>query len=233
MMVKRSLINIFIFIILISCKEKPKSDQNFDLAIDKFKKQGLNRIDITQKKLPYLTKTNLDPIWNEQDSNILFIPAFSFQNQNNELITEKSLEGKITVICFFYTRCSGFCPRIMQNMNLIKKNFESEDIYFLSYSVTPDIDTPNILKQYGERTGYTKSKWNLLTGDKDKIYKLARETFNADTNTFEKKSSNDFIHSEQIYIIDSKRRLRGIYNGNVNGDIERVIVDLKNLMSLG
>lgn len=219
---------------LFACDENRQENRNFEVAIEKIKKENLDQISRPKENLPYLAHKNLDSVWEEENPDIIKIPSFSLQNQAGQKVGQEKLKGKITISCFFYTKCSGICPRVMQNMKRIKAEFENDrEIYFLSFSVTPDIDTAEVLKKYIQFTGFGKVNWDLVTGDKTEIYKLARNTFYADTNTGETKSKDDFIHSEQLYLIDSNLKLRAIYNGNINGDIERIIKDIRKLKKLG
>ncbi|MCB1176263.1 MAG: SCO family protein [Leptospiraceae bacterium] len=227
---KQFLFNLFLFILLISyCKEVNSSgNDDFQQAIHDFKSKGLDKVESPGKGLPFLATEHFDLPWNSEDKDIIKIPNYNFKNQNNNFVTHKKMNDKISIACFFYTQCGGYCPLIMKHMKKIRDAFpDDKNIYLVSYSVTPDYDTPKVLTRYSNTTGFGKFNWDLVTGDKKEIYKLARETFNADTNTLTPRTSNDFIHSEHIYIIDSKRKLRGIYDGNVNGDIERVIKDVK------
>lgn len=220
------LISLAAAILLSFCGKEDRNNQDFEKAVRGFKNDKSDRIDRPRKSvLPFIAGRSMDPVWDINNPDIITVPKFVFTDQKGRTVTEKSLDGKISVLCFFYTRCRGFCPSIMRNMNRIREK-AGKNLHMTSFSVTPDFDSPDVLKKYSDSTGYGRENWDLLTGEKDKIYSIARNVFNADTDTFEKKSKDDFIHSEQIYIIDSKRRLRGVYNGNVNGDIERIIEDL-------
>ncbi len=226
-MEKLYLISLAAAMLLSFCGKENRNDEDFEKAVRRFKNEKSDRIDRPRKSvLPFIAGKSMDPVWDINHPEIITVPEFAFKNQKGSTVTEKSLDGKITAVCFFYTRCRGFCPSIMRNMNRIREKTGTA-LHMTSFSVTPDFDSPEVLKKYSDSTGYGRENWDLLTGDKDKIYSIARNIFNADTDTFEKKSKDDFIHSEQIYIIDSKRRLRGVYNGNANGDIERIIEDVQ------
>lgn len=224
---KLYLISLAISLLFSFCKKEKGNDEEFKKAVDSFKKDKSDRIGTPQKSvLPFIAGRSMDPVWDINDPEIITIPKFSFKNQKGATVTEKSLDGKITAVCFFYARCRGFCPVIMRNMNRIREKTGAA-LHMASFSVTPEFDTPEVLEKYSSSTGYGRENWDLLTGEKEKIYSIARNIFNADTDTFEKKSKDDFIHSEQIYIIDSKRRLRGVYNGNAEGDIEKIVEDIR------
>ena len=106
------------------------------------------------------------------------IADFELTNQNGEKITNKNYKDKIYVADFFFTRCQTICIAMAYNMselqNLYKKDTE---IMFLSHSVTPEIDSVTVLKEYADRKGVIDGKWNITTGTKTHIYELARKSY--------------------------------------------------------
>jgi len=96
----------------------------------------------------------------------------------------------------------------------------------LSHSVTPEIDNVAQLKRYAEKKGVNAKKWNLVTGDKKEIYKLARKSYlavkdNGDGGPF------DMVHTENFMLIDKKRQIRGFYDGTNAEDIDRLLEDIQ------
>ena len=86
----------------------------------------------------------------------------------------------------------------------------------LSFSVTPDIDTPEVLKKYAIKKGVDDSRWNLVTGDKKEIYYLARKSYLA-VKTGKPEELYDMVHTENFILVDKNKRIRGFYDGtNLN-----------------
>ena len=107
------------------------------------------------------------------------VPSFEFLNQDSLLISDKDYEGKVFVAEFFFTSCPSICPIMSKNLVEIQNEFSSsENFGIASFSITPDYDTPRVLKEYAERYGMTDLDWHLMTGDKTKIYDLANSGFN-------------------------------------------------------
>ena len=105
------------------------------------------------------------------------IDNFSLVNQNNEIITNETYDGKIYIADFFFTTCPGICPIMKENMIVLQDEFiNDDDILLLSHTVTPEIDSVPILKKYSQEQGVVDSKWNMVTGDKNQIYDLARKS---------------------------------------------------------
>ena len=106
------------------------------------------------------------------------VPAFSFTNQNGEVVTDKDYLGKVYVVEFFFTTCPTICPRMNRNLVEIQNEFKDfKDFGVASFTITPEIDTPEVLKAYAERYGVTNPNWNLMTGDESKILDLANVGF--------------------------------------------------------
>ena len=154
------------------------------------------------------------------------IADFELTNQNGQKITNKNYKDKIYVADFFFTRCQTICINMAYNMgelqNLYKKDTE---IMFLSHSVTPEIDSVTVLKEYADRKGVIDGKWNITTGAKKHIYELARKSYFAvlDEGTGDE---NDFIHTEQFVLVDKEKRIRGYYDGTEKEDMEKLKKDI-------
>lgn len=159
------------------------------------------------------------------------IADFSFTNQNGKTITQKDYQGKIYVADFFFTTCGSICPKMTNNMvwlqNKIKNN---PKVLLLSHSVTPDIDSVPVLKKYALEKGVIDSKWNLVTGNKKDIYYIARKSYLA-VKTGKPSQMYDMVHTENFVLVDSKRRVRGFYDGtNLDGPTEPGIKNVKQLL---
>ncbi|MDC1365070.1 SCO family protein [Algibacter sp.] len=155
------------------------------------------------------------------------IADFSLTNQNGKTITQNTYKDKIYVADFFFTTCQTICPIMTDHMVEIQKEIiDDPDVMLLSHSVTPEIDNVALLKRYAEKKGVNAKKWNLVTGDKKEIYKLARKSYlavkdNGDGGPF------DMVHTENFMLIDKKRQIRGFYDGTNSEDIDRLLEDIQ------
>ncbi len=180
---------------------------------------------INKKSLPIITPRDV----NEElvDSTISHkgynhkIAPFSFINQNGDTITEKDYEGKIYVADFFFTTCQTICPKMTTNMAWLQEKVkDNNQVKLLSHSVFPDEDTVSELKKYAIKNGVIDSKWNLVTGEKKEIYKIARQSYLI-VKTGSVSEMYDMVHTENFALIDKKGRIRGFYNGtNLNTKVK-------------
>jgi len=136
------------------------------------------------------------------------VPAFSFTNQNGETISNKDYEGKVYVVEFFFTTCPTICPRMSKNLVQIQNSLKDfENFGVASFTINPEYDTPEILKQYAENYGMTNPNWHLLTGDKDVVFELANTGFNLYTAQDEE-IEGGFAHSGNFALIDKNGFIR-------------------------
>ena len=185
--------------------------------------------------LPYYNEPDFTPIFitdkTEVESKIKHIIAdFSFLNQDSILISQKAIEGKIHIANFIFTSCGSICPKMTTNLKIVNDSLKNHsDIVLLSYSVTPWIDTPPVLKNYKAKNEITNPNWHFLTGSKKDIYSLARKSYFAEEDFGFSKDSTEFLHTEHFILVDKTKRIRGIYNGTLELEMQQMLDDIKNL----
>ncbi|WP_299434838.1 SCO family protein [uncultured Maribacter sp.] len=171
--------------------------------------------------LPFFNSANFTPEWNVATHKI---PAFSFTNQLGNTITNATYKGKIYIANFFFTICPGICPKLTNNMILLQKHYADDtNVMLLSHSVMPWYDTVKVLSNYAKTNRIDNLKWNLVTGNKDSIYAIARKGYFADEDFGKTQEENNFIHTENFILIDKKGHIRGVYNGTIEMDLKRLI----------
>jgi len=155
------------------------------------------------------------------------ISDFSLINQNGKTITQEDYKDKIYVADFFFTTCQTICPIMTDHMVQVQNKLKNDsEIMLLSHSVTPEIDSVAQLKKYALKKGVDATKWNLVTGEKKEIYKLARKSYLA-VKTDGNGDEYDMIHTENFILVDKKKRIRGFYDGTDDLDIEQLLKDIE------
>ncbi|WP_309640036.1 SCO family protein [Flavobacterium sp.] len=183
-----------------------------------------------KKTLPIFNPSDVNP--ELVDSTVQYIQKyhtisdFSFTNQNGKTITQKDYEGKIYVADFFFTTCGSICPIMTTNMVDVQKAFlHNPKVMLLSHTVFPETDSVPVLKKYAIEKGVDDRKWNLVTGDKKAIYTMARKSYLA-VKLGKPSELYDMVHTENFVLIDTKRRVRGFYDGTKKEEIQRLIDDI-------
>lgn len=188
------------------------------------------------KQLPIYTPAMVNPelvdslIQHQNNKQRHKIADFSFTNQNGITITQEDYKDVIYVADFFFTTCPTICPIMKDNMVWLQDQIkEMPDVKLLSFSVTPDIDTSEVLHQYAKEKGVIDEKWNMLTGDKKDIYYLARQSFLA-VKTGSPEEMYDMVHTENFILVDKKGRIRGFYDGTLLNEEKEDTKNVKQLL---
>lgn len=159
------------------------------------------------------------------------VKGFSLYNADSILVSEKIMEDKIAVADFFFTNCQTICPKMTLQMMRVQHAFKDDpDVVIMSFTVDPLNDVPSVLKAYGEKHNAISGKWHFITGSKDSIYDLARHSYFV-TAMEGDGVVDDFVHSEQVVLIDKEKHIRGFYDGTEPTEINKLIEDIKVLRS--
>ena len=211
-----------------------------DISRSESRSLKLDNFEKNIKPLPYLLMNN------ERKK----VPEFNFVNQNGEFVSDNDYIGKVYIVEFFFTTCTTICPVVNTNLIHIQNSFTKfSDFGIASFSINPEYDTVDILNQYANENGIVNSNWNLMTGDRSEIYKLANDGFNLYTA-----ASSDFIdgfeHSGYFALIDKQGFIRCrndefgnpkvYYKGSVNymdkldsnGEAEEITILKEDLLKL-
>jgi len=151
-------------------------------------------------------KTVTDTIWHK-------VKNIEFTNQLGKKVSLNDLKGKILVIDFFFTRCPSICPGLARSMKRLQDSFLKNDsiVQFISISVDPEHDSVPQLRKFADRINANHDSWWFVTGNKEEIYDLALNELKAGLADTEVDSA--FIHTENFFLLDSSRVVRGWYNG--------------------
>jgi len=182
--------------------------------------------------LPFYNSEEFSPVWLDPEDKELDgfhqVPQFQFVNQNGSSVTSESYDDKIYVATFFFATCPGICSPINNRLLTVQEAIsDKEDVRILSHSITPEIDTVSVLSDYASEHDIDASTWDLVTGERDKVYTVAKDGYFASEDLGESEAEGDFKHTENILLIDRNGRIRGIYNGLSRNAMLNVIADIE------
>ena len=168
-------------------------------------------------------KTVPDTIWHK-------VKNISFTNQLGQKVSLNDLHGKIIVIDFFFARCPSICPDMAKAMKKLQKSFEQnpEIVQFISITVDPEHDSVPQLRKFADKLNINHDTWWFVTGDKKEIYDFAFQEMKAsiaDSNV-----DTAFIHTENMFLLDTNRIIRGWYNGLDTLKQAQLAMDIPTLM---
>lgn len=153
------------------------------------------------------------------------VSPFQLIDQDQTSFTEKALRDKITVVNFFFTQCTGLCPRLSKEMTLLQKRFARlEDFQLVSVSVDPGNDTPEKIAEFIELHGISTRNWSLLTGPESIISQLMVEDLKVPM------VEDPRLHADRLVLVDRNLKVRGSYSlsntdaiGRLPRDIRRIV----------
>lgn len=145
---------------------------------------------------------------------LVIVPEWSLINHNNEKVHKHDFLGKILVVDFFFTSCPTICPKLTQAMKEIYERFKhNKDIIFLSISVDPEVDTPEVLKKYLSDHHINYDNWLALTGSSHDIVDVVINKMKIHIGNKEPihgvDSIYDIPHLSELVLFDKEGNLRG------------------------
>ncbi len=180
------------------------------------------------------------------------VPDFSLVERSGQSVTLADLRGKVWIATFVYTECKETCPLQTAYMAQLQKDLGAEpDLRFVSITVDPKHDTPEVLREYAKRYGADPERWLFLTGKKSVIHHLAQDGFRLSVQDVEPDEGTQgtslwpfgprpayashgskglVIHSSRLVLVDRHARVRGMYPGTEPDAVQRLKRDAVKLL---
>jgi len=153
------------------------------------------------------------------------IKPWSFIDQGGRVSDTSVTSGKIYVANFFFTTCPNICKDMTSSLkDLTYRYRDFDDLVVLSHTVNPDFDKPDVLRKYAQENKIDTTRWKLLTGSEESLYAQASKEYLLPIQKVA--GGKDFIHSENLILVDRQRHIRGIYDGTKSHEIKRLIEDI-------
>lgn len=158
------------------------------------------------------------------------IEEFTYTNESNESFGLSQLQNEVWLADFIFTNCTSVCPPMSANMSKVQQKFEDEGLKvpIVSFTVDPERDTPEVLKEYADRYGANLETWHFLTGYTfEEIKKLSEKTFKSPLHK-PVEGDDQFTHGVYFYLVEGNRIVK-TYNGVSDVPIEAIVEDVKTL----
>ncbi|RKR84157.1 protein SCO1/2 [Mucilaginibacter gracilis] len=159
------------------------------------------------------------------------IPPFSFVDQSNRPVGNQTYKDHIYIADFFFTSCPTICPVMSRNLKKVYDQYaNAPGLMFLSYSIDPKYDTPEVLSRYADKLGVNASRWHFVTGNKDAIYTLAEKGYYSPARK-DDGANGGYVHSGGLFLVDRNGHMRGVYDGTSDEEVAQLLRDVKTLMT--
>ena len=154
------------------------------------------------------------------------VPDFRLTDQQSKPLALSDMMGKIWVADFIFTYCPTICPAMTQEMARLQSEFVADPVYFVSFSVDPARDTPEVLARYATEYGADDRRWHFLTGEKEGIYELAKDGFSLAAGH----KGSEILHSTRFVLVASDGRIYGHYDSRSTPAMLRLRRDISALL---
>jgi protein SCO1 len=167
-----------------------------------------------------------------KNDTISVVQPFAFVNQDGKMVTDKDVEGKVYVAEYFFTTCTGICPRMNNNMRTVYDKFKNEKHFLiLSHTCDPERDSVAQIKKYADSMQVNTAKWIFLTGRKDSLYTMARNSYTIDdpannVNVI----ADDFLHTQFWALVNKKGEVKKVYDGLKPTEINAMMKQISKLL---
>lgn len=175
------------------------------------------------------------------------VPAFEVTSHDGEVITRQRMLGKVWVCDFFLTRCNGICPTLGRTMadlaDELSRDPALDDVKLVSFSVDPEHDTVDQLKQYRKinmgvwdrgsqaRQDEINRRWvHARAQAQEPFWELVREGFKLYVGPSENDPTTPVAHSGRLVLIDQRGQIRGYYDGLSQADMPALLADIRRLV---
>jgi cytochrome oxidase Cu insertion factor (SCO1/SenC/PrrC family) len=157
-------------------------------------------------------------------------PDFELIDQKERTVTAATLRGDIWVAAFVFTRCAGPCPMMTQKMSDLQAAVPNPGVKLVSFSLDPDYDTPEVLRQYAKEFGADSRRWHFLTGERDEILRVAADM--KVTALVGVQSEEDIVHADYFVLVDREGQIRGYYRGTDDEALAQLAADAGQLAGI-
>lgn len=164
------------------------------------------------------------------------VPEFKLTNEFNKPFGSDDLKGKFYIANFMFTSCPTTCPALMAKMDLVQKRIRGlgTKAAIVTFTVDPEVDTPEVLYKYARKRHSNPFIWNYLTGTKADLENIVIKGFKVpmgNKEAIERKLDDstvtlfDIAHTEKIVLVDDKGQIRGYY-GTERVEMDKMMIDL-------
>ena len=158
------------------------------------------------------------------------VPDFSFIDQDSQIVTNATFEGKAYVVDFFFIHCPTICPKVKAQAKRIYDRFAGDpQLLLLSHTIDTKNDTVPALHAYAGKLGIDSKKWRLVTGDHDAVYGIADDYFSVAVE--DSSAPGGFDHSGRLILVDKNRHVRSFCDGTNAEAVTKFMDDIQLLLN--
>lgn len=162
------------------------------------------------------------------------ISDFTLTDQTGADFGTRDLRGQVWIADLIFTSCPDICPVMSSTMANLHRRIEHDDVRFVSISVDPEVDTPEVLAEYAQRYRADTDRWTFLTGSPEDVREVILRSFRLPVEQpFENADGErDVLHTSRFILVDQNAVMRGLYETDREGQ-DRLERDVQRLLEEG
>lgn len=158
------------------------------------------------------------------------VPAFALVDSQRQPVTRERLSGSVWIADFIFTRCAGQCPMMNTQMATLSEAFRhAPDVRFVSFTVDPIHDTPEVLAPYAGRYRAQARRWQFVTGEPSAVLALAQQGFHLGVAP-DGSEQEPITHSVRLVLVDRASHIRGYYDATDPEAVRRLMTHVRQLL---
>lgn len=154
-----------------------------------------------------------------------WMTEFELTERSGETLTSATLLGQPYVASFFFSTCPSVCKLQNEKMQQLQAQFAGKGVRFLAISVDPEVDTPEVLREYAQRYKADEDQWLFLTGDLGYIRRVGGEVFGV--------AVDQKFHTEKFILVNREGDVVGYYTWTDQSQFDRLKKDIEKLLLQG
>lgn len=152
------------------------------------------------------------------------VPAFRLVADDGTAFDSASLDGHAWLASFLFTSCPGPCPRLVERLKSLRREIPAGSLAFVSFSVDPGVDTPEVLRAYKDTHAITSDDaWTFVTGPESDVLAIVQRGFLTGVERGDPSGPEGAVtHGVRVALVDGRRRIRGFYATDDDAELERL-----------
>ena len=159
------------------------------------------------------------------------LPEFALVERSGKPVTLSALRGRPWIADFIFTRCAGVCPAMTARMKALAGRMQGAPVRFVSFTVDPVYDTPDVLARYATAAG-APADWWFVTGPLADLHRLSTSGFKLaalEASPGESYDDGPFLHSSKFVLVDAGGAIRGYYDSTDEAALRSLEADARRL----
>jgi enediyne biosynthesis protein E4 len=157
----------------------------------------------------------------------LELPPFSLTDQTGNRFGSAQLDAWVWVAHLTFSRCRDICPGVIDALKMIQSELKGQDVRFVSFTVDPEHDPPQVLRDYAAASGADPDRWKFLTGRPNQVWQLARHGLHLPVDP--RPDGEPVFPRSELVLVDRGLRIYGVFDASSADGRAKLLAALRTL----